>query len=128
MPIRYVLANLLAANEDAVAVALLDEEGESVEVVSAEYQPYEVRVVGAYLAISMRRAQDLAAAGGLGVANQLQIDHGELAVHVRPVEDGYFLALLERRPSLTGKTRASLGDAADQLRRDLFEQPRDAGE
>lgn len=48
MPLSYILSNLLADVPKAEAVIFLDAEGETIEVLSARMQPYDVKVQGAY--------------------------------------------------------------------------------
>ena len=42
MPLSYILSNLLADVPTAEAVVFVDAEGETVEVMSARLQPYDV--------------------------------------------------------------------------------------
>lgn len=48
MPLSYILSNLLADVPKAEAVIFLDADGETIEVLSARMQPYDVKVQGAY--------------------------------------------------------------------------------
>ena len=37
-----------------------------------------------------------------------------------PLPDGYYLALVQRLPALVARARATMEDAAEQLKRELF--------
>ncbi|HPR64582.1 MAG TPA: hypothetical protein PK014_10205 [Thermoanaerobaculia bacterium] len=51
MPFQYVLANLLSDIPTASAVAFLDEEGETVSLISSQQSHDDVRIFGAYQGI-----------------------------------------------------------------------------
>ena len=55
MPFQYVLANLLSDIPTALAVAFLDEEGETVSLITSQESPEEVKVFGAYQGIHMNQ-------------------------------------------------------------------------
>ena len=46
MVFQYVLANLLANNDQALGALFLDGSGETVDLACAEFSPYEMRVIG----------------------------------------------------------------------------------
>ncbi len=51
MVFQYVLANLLAHNDHALGALFLDGTGETVDLAcGTDFSPYEMRVIGAYLA------------------------------------------------------------------------------
>jgi hypothetical protein len=52
---QFVLANLLANNQDCLGVLFLDGSGETVDMACAGLSPYEMRVLGAYLGIYLRQ-------------------------------------------------------------------------
>ena len=54
---QYVLANLLANNDEALGALFLDDNGETVDLACAGYTPYQMRVVGAYLGIYLRQIE-----------------------------------------------------------------------
>jgi len=55
MPLSYILSNLLADVPKAEAVIFLDAEGETIEVLSARMQPYDIKVQGAYEVIHLNQ-------------------------------------------------------------------------
>ncbi|HUO86120.1 MAG TPA: hypothetical protein VM617_01910 [Thermoanaerobaculia bacterium] len=120
MPYRYILANLLAANEGAAAVLFLDDTGETIHLSCSERDPGEMRVLGAYLGIYLREVERVAADGGLGEPQLIHVERGGLHVYTKPLPDGYHVALVQRRPALVGRARRSLEVAAEELTREVF--------
>lgn len=123
MPYHYIMANLLARVDGAVAVLFVDANGETVEVASAEHPPEELRVVGAYLGLYLRHLGNLSLEGGLGKPQLIHFERGRLHTFAMALPDGYCLALLQRRPALAGRARARLAHAVEQMRRAVFHLP-----
>jgi hypothetical protein len=117
---HYVLANLLANNKDALGALFLDGSGETVDLACADFSPYEMRVIGAYLGIYMRRFEKLLAGNGLGALRIVHIEKRGLHIYVVPLPDGYSLALIQSHPALVAQARVSLGEAVEQLKGELF--------
>lgn len=117
---QYVLANLLANNEDCLGVLFLDATGETVDMACAGLGPYEMRVAGAYLGIYLRQLRKLLAVHRLGQAELVHIEKSGTHVFAVPLPDGYFLAMIQRQPALVARSRASLEEAVRQLEREIF--------
>lgn len=117
---QYILGNLLASNDKAVGVLFLDGSGETVDLACSELGHYEMRVIGAYLGIYLRRIEKVLAGADLGEPRLVHIEKQAIHIFALPMPDGYYLALVQRHPALIGRTRQSLQDAADQLKRELF--------
>jgi hypothetical protein len=117
----YVLANLLANNQHAVGALFLDDSGETVGMACAEFTPYQMRVMGAYLGIYLRQLDRFFHRTDLGAPELIHIEKHGLHVHALALPDGYFLALVQRRPALVAHARATLTDAGQQLRHELFD-------
>jgi len=120
MPFQYILTDLLAHNDRAVGAVFLDESGETVDAVCAEYTPYQMRIVGAYLGIYMRQLGKLTEEAELGEPSVLQISNQGLHIFAVPMPDGYCLALLQKNPSMAGPSRRALQEAGRQIERELF--------
>ncbi|HEX5761163.1 MAG TPA: hypothetical protein VF121_18410 [Thermoanaerobaculia bacterium] len=120
MAFGYVLANLLADNDRAAGALFLDPSGETVEYACAAFAPYDLRVLGAYLGIYLRQLERLLAGNDLGVPRLIHIDRRAAHIYAAPLPDGYCVALVQHQPGLVAHACASLADAADQLRRELF--------
>ena len=120
MPYQYILANLLARNDDAVGVVFLDGTGETVDLACCEHTPYEMRVVAAYLGITLRQVEGFAGRLSCGEPRLVHIEKETHHIYIHPLPEGYCLALVQRRPALVARARQSLAEAAEQLRRELF--------
>jgi hypothetical protein len=117
---QYVLANLLANNQDCLGVLFLDGSGETVEMACAGLAPYEMRVLGAYLGIYLRQLEKMLTGKQLGLPVLVHIEESAAHVYAVPLPDGYYLAMVQRQPALVARTRASLEEAVRQLTRELF--------
>jgi predicted regulator of Ras-like GTPase activity (Roadblock/LC7/MglB family) len=117
---QYVLANLLANNDDALGALFLDDNGETVDLACAGYSPYQMRVVGAYLGIYLRQIEKVLTANDLGVPQMIHIEKREIHIYAMSLPDGYYLVLVQRRPALVSRARITMTDAAGQLTRELF--------
>lgn len=94
MPFRYVLANLLAELPEADGVIFLDDAGEAIDLVSIEYPPFDLRILGAYLGIHLRQLGGVTRAAALGTADFLHIALEEAHFFVSRLPDDYCLAMV----------------------------------
>jgi predicted regulator of Ras-like GTPase activity (Roadblock/LC7/MglB family) len=117
---QYVLANLLANNDEALGALFLDDNGETVDLACAGYSPYQMRVVGAYLGIYLRQIERLLTGNDLGGPRLIHIEKRDIHIYAMPLPDGYYLVLVQRRPALVARARTTMNDAAQQLTRELF--------
>ena len=120
MPFQFILANLLAQNDDAVGVLFLDDTGETVDLACAEFSPYQMRVVGAYVGIYLRQTERFLETSEYGPARLLHVEKDSLHVYTMPLPDGYYLVLVQRRPALTAKAIRTMEEACSQLHQELF--------
>lgn len=120
MPFQYTLANLVAANEGTIAVLFLDETGETVDLACADYTPFEMKITGAYLGIYLRQLAILKESGVIGPTELLHIEKDEIHLFAAPLADGYYLALIQRRPAVVARTLRSLRSARDEIVREIF--------
>ncbi len=120
MPFRYVLANLLANNENAIGVLFLDPSGETIELSCTEISPYQLRVLGAYLGIHLRQVERIASSNWLGEPSLLQFEQDDLLIHAVPLPDGYYLVLVQRPPVRSAVARRELQNAALLLAGEAF--------
>src|SRR4029077_3251303 len=114
MVFQYVLANLLANNDHALGALFLDGTGETVDLACADFSPYEMRVIGAYLGIYLRQLEKVLANNDLGEPRMIHIEKRARHVYVPPPPQGPRRPLAERRPALVGPPRASLNEAVEQ--------------
>ena len=120
MPFQYVLANLLAAHPDALGVIFLDDAGETIDLASVEYAPFDLQVIGAYLGIYLRRLGELTERSALGAPQFVNIELERVHLYIMTLPDGYCLAMVQRAPAVLATARRTLERAADQLRREVF--------
>lgn len=120
MPFRYVLANLLANNENAVGALFLDPSGETIELSCTEISPYQLRILGAYLGIHLRQVERIVASNWLGEPSVVQFEQDDLLIHAVPLPDGYYLVLVQRPPVRTALARRDLQRAAQLLTGEAF--------
>jgi hypothetical protein len=117
---QYVLANLLAQNEDCLGVLFLDASGETVEMACSGLGAYEMRVLGAYLGIYLRQMDRMIAGNQLGEPLLVHIEKRAAHIFAVPLPDGYCLAMVQRQPAVVARSRAQLEAAVEQLKRELF--------
>ena len=120
MPFQYVLANLLAEHPDALGVLFLDDSGETVDFACAESNPYEMRLVAAYLGIYLRQVERIVGSADLGAIRWLHIERRNCHLHLTVLPDGYYLVLVQRHPAMVAGARESLRRAAGQIAREVF--------
>ena len=120
MPFQFILANLLSADDRTVGVLFLDETGETVDFACADFTPYQMQVVGAYLGIYLRKMSEVLTAAELGRPELIHIQKEELHLHAASLPDGYYLVLVQRPPAQVGRARRALRRAAHQLSEELF--------
>jgi predicted regulator of Ras-like GTPase activity (Roadblock/LC7/MglB family) len=121
MPFEYILADLLARNEDAVGTLFVDESGEAVDMAYTDLTPYQLKVVGAYLSIYLRQVERLSEEADLGTPHQMHIAKNGMHIYAVALPEGYCLAMVQRRPALVAKAQRSLEDAAQLVRKELFD-------
>ena len=120
MPFSAVLENLLARNDRAAGALFLDAGGETVGYACAAITPYELRVLGAYLGIYLRQLDRLFAGYELGAPRLIHIAQQAAHIYALPLPEGYCVALVQHQPGLVAQARASLLDAAEQLRSEIL--------
>ncbi|HKH49249.1 MAG TPA: hypothetical protein VKM72_31670 [Thermoanaerobaculia bacterium] len=117
---QYVLANLLANNDQALGALFLDDNGETVDLACAGYTPYQMRVVGAYLGIYLRQLEKVLTSTESGTPQLIHVEKKVVHIYAMPLPDGYYLVLVQRHPALVAHARATMVEAAAQLTRELF--------
>jgi hypothetical protein len=120
MPFRYVLADLLARVPGAVAVVFLDDSGETIDVATTRYSPEELKILGAYLGISLRQTRTLLESTQLGEPQLIHLRQGSVNVHAVCLPDDYYLVLLQSSPASTASARRHIRSAVANLERELF--------
>jgi len=120
VPYEYILANLLARTPGAVGVLFLDDGGETVDFACSEFSPYQMKVVGAYVGIYLRQLREFLGPVA-GEPSIVHIQKESLHLYAMALPDGYCVVLAQRSPAVVALAERELRDAAEQLRRELFE-------
>ena len=120
MPFQYVLANLLAEHPDALGVIFLDDAGETIDLASVEYAPFDLQIIGAYLGIYLRQLSGITQPASLGSPEFMHFELEKAHLYVMTLPDGYYLAMLQKTPALLSVARRTLARAAEELRREVF--------
>ena len=111
MPFQYLLTNLLVDVPGAQGAVFLDSEGETVELVTRQATPYELKLEGAYHGIFLRRAARLAALNKSGELERVTISGSKLQVMSWALRAGYYLVLVME----PGTSLALAGDAVRRV-------------
>lgn len=119
MPFQYLLTNLLVDVPGAQGAIFLDPEGESVELVTRQATPYELRLEGAYHGIFLRRAAELAALIGAGPFERLAISGRHMTVMSRALLEGYYLVLVMEPGTPVSIADKAMSRTAEALNREL---------
>jgi len=122
MPFQYILANLLAKNDGAMAVLFVDEIGETVDLACSEFTPYDMRVLGAYVGIYQRQFSEMLSTTDYGEFEMLHIEKDTIHLYTTSLPDGYSLVLVQRRPGLVARARETLRAARAEISREIFGQ------
>jgi hypothetical protein len=119
MPFNYILTNLLVDVPEAVGAIFLDHEGETIECVTREGDPYELKVEGAYHSIFKRRINQAFEATEAGIVRSYTISAAHLTSLTELLSDGYYVVLVLRRNGLPTKAGFYLRRAARVIEREL---------
>ena len=120
MPYQYILANLLANNDGALAVLFVDEVGETIDLATSEFTPYDMKVLGAYMGIYQRQLAELLGGAEHGDLQLLHVEKDSVHLYATALPDGYSLVLVQRRPGLVAQARETLEAARRQMAREIF--------
>ncbi len=112
MAFSYLLTNLLVDVPGAQGAVFLDPEGESVELVSRQATPYELKLEGAYHGIFLRSAARLSQLLDGGRLERLAIAGTQMQVMSRALKGGYYLVLIMEPGASTSIAGEALGRAS----------------
>ena len=95
MPFRGILHELVHSTDGAVGAIFLDQEGETVELVSADgLAPDDLRVIGAYQGIFLSQLKRLCTAIDAGAPRRFKVEYEKMNVLSCDLKDGYYVSLL----------------------------------
>jgi hypothetical protein len=120
MPFNYLLTNLLVDVPSAIGAIFLDGEGEAIEWVSREGDPYELKVEGAYQSIFMRRLERVVEQLAAGEVDSYAVVSENLVALTQAMPHGYYVVLvIDRRTGSQASAMHHLRKAAKVLAREL---------
>lgn len=100
---RYILNELLATTNGALAALFLDWEGETVELVcDRDLSDHDLRIIGAYQGIFLSQLRTLCDKVAAGAPQRFKIDFPDTKILSSDVKDGYYVVLLVDRTANEG--------------------------
>lgn len=118
MPLKSIIAEIVAQIPGALGAVLIDWEGEAVEHVS-RMDDYELKVMGAHHGVildNLRRASERL---GKGPVEEITIHAGNMTILVTPVTRDYFLVLSLDKQALAAQARAVVRALSPGLRAEV---------
>lgn len=112
-----ILRRLLYRATGLLAVAFVDGEGECVDYCSA-LDPYEAKVAGAQLMVTMSELSERMARLRAGVAYMVTVHGSERDIVVRRVSEEYLLVVVTKPRALTRRLTGGIEHAVTELRRE----------
>jgi len=119
VPFQYLLTNLLVDVPGAQGAIFLDPEGESVEFVTRQATPYELKLEGAYHGIFLRKAAQLTRLLDGGDLERLSISGRHMSVMSRTLKAGYYLVLVMEPGTPSCLASAAMRTAGEALDREI---------
>lgn len=120
MPFNYLLTNLLVDVPSAVGAIFLDSEGEAIEWVSREGDPYELKVEGAYQSIFLRRLERVIEQLAAGEVDSYTVVSQNLVALTQALPHGYYVVLVtDRHAGSNARAMHYLRRCATVLEREL---------
>lgn len=112
-----ILRRLLYRTSGLLAVAFVDSEGECVDYCSA-LDPYEAKVAGAQLTITMTDLRERMKRVGAGESFMLTVHGEERDIVARRVSDEYLLVVVTKPRALTRRLAGGIEHTVIELRRE----------
>ncbi|HVS30019.1 MAG TPA: hypothetical protein VMS98_01070 [Thermoanaerobaculia bacterium] len=122
MAFRRILRSLVATTHGALGAIFLDFEGETVEVVTErplDADDHDLKVIGAYQGIFLKRLRDIAARLPVGKPLRFKIEFDRLATLACDLKDGYYLVLVIDHEANEGVAWRRLESCRDQVLREM---------
>jgi len=114
-----ILAQLLSSTNGSIAAIFLDEEGETVSLLTAhDLEQDELKALGAYQGIFLMQLRKLCGDLNVGGPQRFKIEFVKKKVLICDVKDGYFVVMLTGAETNEGEAWHHL----DHCRQDLLEE------
>jgi predicted regulator of Ras-like GTPase activity (Roadblock/LC7/MglB family) len=116
VPFRRILYDLLVSTEGSVGAIFLDQEGETVELLSAEdLAPDDLRFVGAWQGIFLTHLRNVCSEVGAGKPRRFKIEFARATVLSCDLKDGYYVVLLVDPTANEGVAWHRLGQCRERI-------------
>ena len=122
MPFRRILHELVSSTNGALGAIFLDQEGETVEVLTdrpLEADDNDLMVIGAYSGIFLTQLRNLCNDTGLGRLDRFKLDFESTTVLTCDLKDGYYVVLLVDASANEGMAWQRLVACRDRLLREM---------
>jgi len=121
VPFRRMLDELVASAPGARGAVFCDYEGEFVDLVVADpaLTDYDMKVVGAHMAAAWTNLQTGAMERGAGGIVEMRLGCEGGTLMCRSLRDGYYVVLLVRNGTLSGRAAVALQNTAAQMVNEL---------
>jgi predicted regulator of Ras-like GTPase activity (Roadblock/LC7/MglB family) len=97
MLFQRILHELISSTSGALGAIFLDQEGETVEVLTdrpLEADDNDLKVIGAYTGIFLTQLRNVCSGAGIGRLDRFKIDFDSTSVLTCDLKDGYYVVLL----------------------------------
>ena len=118
MPFRRILQELVNTTHGALGAIFLDQEGETVEVLTErpfEADDNDLKVVGAYSGIFLTRLRNLCHDTGAGKLDRYKLEFASTSVFSCDLKDGYYVVLLTDATANEGLAWQKLCECRERL-------------
>ncbi len=119
MPFNYLLTNLLVDVPSALGAIFVDAEGEAIDWVSRQGDPFGLKVAGAYHTIFDRKLTHIAERLAVGAVYAYTVAGKDLSALTHVLPGNYYVVLVIERGSLHAVAMYHLRRAAQVLTREL---------
>ena len=118
MPFLRILHELVSSTNGALGAIFLDQEGETVEVLTdrpLEADDNDLKVIGAYSGIFLTRLRNMCSDTGIGRLDRFKIDFDATTILTCDLKDGYYVVLLVDASANEGMAWQRLVACRDRL-------------
>jgi predicted regulator of Ras-like GTPase activity (Roadblock/LC7/MglB family) len=118
MPFRRILQELVNSTHGALGAIFLDQEGETVEVLTErpfEADDNDLKVVGAYSGIFLTHLRTLCQDTGAGKLDRYKLEFATTSVFSCDLKDGYYVVLLTDATANEGVAWQKLCECRERL-------------
>lgn len=120
MPFRAILHDLLQTTSGSIAAMFLDQEGETVEMVSEhDLAADDIRIVGAYQGIFLTQLRVLCGHMDVGLPKRFKIEFRRTRVLSSDLTDGYYVVLLVDSSANEGEAWHHLDQCRKRILREM---------